>query len=557
VPLTPGYDPTPLAPKVTIQNLAGANQYTFETSVTNASPVRDFYLRTLSMDLGVGDDWGNAVLLIDDPQNTLTENDSRKACKIRRQWNIQIELGKSPTTKNRWFYGKILEASVIRPGTNLQQIRLICIGWGIRLVDRVTKIKRFQAKQADGIALDSTDTNARISEIAKDIIADRDHYPDLGQSQEADITTTQVDTIDIKLADFQQNYQSFASALSQLAAGSGAIMTIDADRDLIFRIPGNSNSEFLFTNNLSGLDAQGWNANKIGYLFKAPFDWTDSTFESGISNLIGINASIINKDLEFSSANATRSLHLSYLAIPITHTLDNIAKIAPSVAKTGTPADKADFRIIGKDGSNLPNTLDLRKQTYLAKEIIQGFSSGSGTYKEISFEEEEISPRESLFFYIGKYGTSSNTFVIDYQTGSGTYYTSADAVSWASNTGTMKLRTYGANPAQVIVENSVAKNRFGLREKVIPFRQKMQQEAVQEVLTGLAEVLGKERRIYSDIVVSVPTDRIPLGKTCRIQDSFSGLDITGEIIGVKISMTADDATTIGANKMILKLMEFK
>ena len=88
--LPSGYDQSPLSPKVLIHDLAGALKYTYETSATSGSPTQDFNLRGLSVHLGLNDDYGNAVLLIDDPSNTLIDTDIFKSPKIKRQWNIQI-----------------------------------------------------------------------------------------------------------------------------------------------------------------------------------------------------------------------------------------------------------------------------------------------------------------------------------------------------------------------------------------------------------------------------------------------------------------------------------
>jgi len=121
--ITPGYNADPLNPEVYIYNLSDVLQYTFQTSATQASPTQDFQLRSYRVHSGLNDDYGSLTLLIDDPSNTLTDTTNiRRPCKIKRQWTIQFKLGKSNGTLYRVFYGKIFEAEVIRPNTNLQQI---------------------------------------------------------------------------------------------------------------------------------------------------------------------------------------------------------------------------------------------------------------------------------------------------------------------------------------------------------------------------------------------------------------------------------------------------
>lgn len=557
--LTTGYDPTPLAPKVLIHDLDGNLQYTYEASQIAASPTQDFYLRGLSLHLGKDDDYGNASLIIDDPNASLVDTtNTRRVCKIKRQWSIQIYLGKSSGTLARWFYGKIMEADVIRPATNIQQIRITCAGWGVRLKDRVTKIKRFQAKDTDGLTLDSTDTNVRVSELAKDILQDTDHYPVSALTTESGITVTGVDTVDVKLANYQLDFQTWAHAIAELAASGNASYGLDADRDLYFRDGLVNDSGFLFTNNLSGLTAQGWDSTKIGYLFNEPLSYTDSTVDCGYSFLHGYGADVLVKDVENTSANATRSLHLSWLAIPFTPTSEIIGKIALSLSKTGTPSSASDanvdFRIIGDDAGS-PDTGDLRKQTIVNKTKFDSLT-GTGAFTEIAFDNVSVSPGEQLFLMVKQFGSASHTIVADYQTGTGTYYTSANGTSWSSATGNFKIRTYTANPIIITLEDTTARRKFGVREKVIPFRNKTQEETARLALEQISQVLCKEKREYSKIAVSPVTARIPLGKYCKLEDSLSGLSTLAEITTVDLSMVADDESNIGANKIYIGLSEF-
>ena len=557
--ITPSYNANPLAPKVLIYDLDDVLQYTYESSQIAASPTQNFNLRSLSLHLGINDDYGNASLIIDDPSALLVDTTINKASKIKRQWRIRIDLGKDSSTLNTWFNGKIMDAEVIRPDTNLQQIRLTCSGWGIRLKDRLTNIKRFQAKTADGISLDSTDTAARTSELLKDVIQDTDHSIIPTLSAEANITVTGVDTIDIKLANFQQNYQTFSEAMSQLAASSGAYYGIDPDRDLFFRKGIANDSGFLFTNNLDGLDAQGWSSTKIGYLFKQPFIWTDSTIDSGYSYLYGLGADVITLDVTQTSANATLSSHLKWYAFPFTPTSETQNKIALSLAKTGTPSsavdENIDFRIIGQDGSATPNISDLRKQL-LVNKIRFDALTGTGTWQEFAFDNIKVTPRTQLFLVAKLFGNVTNTFVMDYQTGSGTYYDSDNGSTWTSRVGNVKIRTYVSNPIIISLEDTTAKKKFGVREKLINFRETIQEQSARKAMILMSDSLCKEKRLYSKVAVSPPTDRIPLGKYCRFQDSLSGLDITAEITGIDVEMRADDQSNIGARFISLTLQDF-
>lgn len=559
--LNSNYDPTPLAPEVYIYNLSDVLQYTFQTSITQASPTQNFKVRSLAIHLGVNDDYGNAALIIDDPDNNLTDSSLiRRPCLIERQWPIQIYLGKSNATRNRWFYGKIFDVEVIRPNTNLQQIRLSCVGWGVRLKDRITNIKRFQTKESDGLTVDTTDTATRTSELLKDIIQDSDHLTLAGLGVESGFTVTGVDTIDVKLPDLQYDYVTFATVANYLASASNVMWGVDPDRDVYFRDPFASDSGFLFTNDLStsNLTVQNWSGTKIGYLFRAPYSFTDSTFDGGYSVLHGVGANKDTLDVNDTSTNATYTDNETYhIAIPFTPTKDNLSKISLKMSKAGTPAS-GDLKIdiIGQDGSSTPEELDLRKSVTLSQAKLQGLS-GSGTWTEISFKEiTSVIPRTQHFIVISKYGASGNEVNFDYQTGTGTYYRSADGTTWTSQVGKFALRTYHSKPINIIIENTTAKTKFGVREDVVSFRNTTNEETARTALTSMSDILGKEKRIYSDVLVSCPTDRLPLGKYVRVYDVFNGQDIRAGVVGVDISMSADTDGKLGTNKMKLTLEDW-
>ena len=68
--------------------------------------------------------------------------------------------------------------------------------------------------------------------------------------------------------------------------------------------------------------------------------------------------------------------------------------------------------------------------------------------------------------------------------------------------------------------------------------------------------MGLERRYYSQVTVSPPTLRIPLGQYCRVYDSKTGLSVKANILSTDIEMSATAGeTSIGANKVTLGLEE--
>ena len=223
--LTPNYDPNYLHPRIVITNQFDGAAYSFESKQLNSSGNQDFQLNALKLHLGIDDDFGYLQLVIHDNDNNLADltNNDRPGL-IGREWGIQLYLGKSTATEERWFYGKIKDLVISRPTTGIQTITLGCVGWGIILRERMSRLVRNQAKAADGVTLDDTDNSTKISELILDLFQDKDHYIDNNIPQLTSITaqtSTTGNGIDEsatsgKIANVNFNVASFAQIISNL-----------------------------------------------------------------------------------------------------------------------------------------------------------------------------------------------------------------------------------------------------------------------------------------------------------------------------------------------------
>ena len=560
--LTPNYDINPLSPKIIITDRTGTEKYRYETTVTTASvsPQQDFTLSELQIHSGINSDYGYAVIKIDDKDNLLTDTTSKlRDSKIERQWDIQIYLGKSQPLLQRYFYGKIYDVDIQRPFTNRQTLVITCIGWGVTLRDRITNIKRFQGKTADGLTVDSTNTTTKISELVKQVVTDNDHQADHGlTNDDLGITTTGVQEVDVKLPDLQKNFATYATVLSELSSSGNVMYGVDPDRDLFLRDPNSVDSGFLFTNDLSSSVSENWDSSRIGYLINASQSWRDSSYDGAYSFLHGLGSNSVKIDAsKVGSENATRASNVSWIGIPFTPTTDNIGKIALKIAKTGTPTSPATIQITGIDtGTNKPKVDNLRKSLVLDSQRIQGLTA-SGAWEEISLDEKiNVEPNTPLMIVVNQYGDGSDNFTLDYQTGTGTFYTSSDGETWSSATGSFSFRDYSQKALHIILENTRAKAKYGVREKVVNFNAGQEEGSAREALINAGEVLGLERRHYSQVTVSTPTLRIPLGQFCRVVDSKTGLNVKASIISMDIQMSSRSGeTSIGADQVILGLEE--
>lgn len=562
--ITAGYDPRELSPKIIITDYDGATQYTYESSTIATTPTQDFKLTDLRIKMDGNGDYGNATLTIADNGSALVDATLRKGALIKRQWDIQIYLGKTSSTLQRWFYGKIVSANVIRPGTGQQSIVIDCVGWGVILKERITRIVRNQDKDTDGISLDDTDTKTRLDNLILDMFTKVDHQVDENIPQISSITAALANpgldatTLDIKVANVNELGNTYAGFISRIAGLANADWYVDADRRLIVRDAFSYDSGFLFTNNLTGLDATGWSSTKIGYLKNQVLGWSDSTFDSLYSFIHGFGHFAPSLDVGYSTApDAADNLDTSWIAIPIAPTRDNIFKIALRMTRTGTPASAHELRIVGDDGAGNPDPTDIRRVIRIAKETLQALGTTTpAEWAEYPVTPKlEITPDEQLYIEFPKYGTATDTVNINYKAGVGTYKTSTDGTTWTTPTGSPAHRVYSAKRLMTTLENTVVSQKLPEpREKLLPIRADLEEQTVRQAMIQAGFILGKQRRAYEDVVITPTTDRIPLASYCRLQDSKSGLDIKAIIDSYEIEMHSNN-NRLGADSIKLSLDE--
>jgi len=565
--LTPNYDPNALHPRIVITNQFGGSAYTFESKELNPTGTQDFQLNALKLHLGIDDDFGTLHLVIHDNDGNLSDltNNDRPGV-IGREWSIQLYLGKSTATEERWFYGKIKDFTTSRPTTGVQTISISCVGYGIILRERMSRLVRNQAKTADGVTLDDTDNSTKISELILDLFNDKDHYIDNNIDRLTSITaqtSTTGNGIDEsatsqKIANVNFNVASFAQVISNLCGVANTTFHVNADRALIVQDPESRDSGFLFTNNLSGETATTWDNTKIGYVLNAPLEWKDSSadmlynFVHGFGHFKpGVTVS------ETTAPDAADNLDSEWHAIPFASTADNIVKIAIRSIKTGTPAEDTSVQIWGDTGGSGPDPDDVRYKKLLNTETLNklGTTTPADWFEIPIHPRLDITPGEQLYIIFPKVGDASNTISVNYTAGSGTYWDSTDGTTWTSRTGKSAYRIYESRRLTTTVENtSAAEILPEPRERIFPIRSDLEEQTVRQTLLSAAEVLGKQRRTYGTVIVSPVTARIPLGTFCKLEDVKTGLSVKANITGIDLQA---DSSTLGVQRIELALDAYR
>jgi len=559
--LPTGLSPLPLAPVVKIFDYDDVLQFTYEAKNIIPAGTQDFNLTDLSVERKGNGSYDIATLFIDDFTGALINSTIEADSKIKRQWRITIELGKTSSVQ-KWFDGKIFDVDVQRPETADVKIILQCVGWGVILRDRITRIKRNQDKLADGISLDDADTKTRLDNLVKDMFEDQDHQLDANLPLITSITTTGIcsDCMNIKVANVNEVGATYAGFISRLVGIANTDWHVDPSRDLIIRDPIAHDSGFLFSNDLLSLDVIGWPKAKLGLLKNNPVGWKDSSLDTMYSWIHGFGSFAPVIDVkEDTLPNASENVDDDWVAIPVTPTGDNIFKIAFRLVRTGTPVGHHKVLIVGDDGASRPDVDDTRRSIILTEEFLQGLgTSVPATWAEIPVTPKlPVTPNEQLYIIFPIFGDASNTFDVNYETSGGTYYISTTGAngSWgAGQTGLMNYRIYQAKRLTISVENTnMTKLLAEPREKLFPIRANLEEQAATEALISAARILGKERRVYDKVVVTAPDDVIPLAAFCRLRDKTTGLDVKANILAYKFEMHSNDPSRMGVREIELTL----
>ena len=551
----PGYDPSPLYPKITIRDMAGTARYTYVHPALGAP--RDLDAESFSIRVGTGTDHGAGELVINDRTNKLTDRDNpRRPCIIRPGWEVTVELGKSAANLHRWFTGVVSEPEVSRPGTAQQTVILHIIGYGILLAYVFGSIDRRQKLLADGITPDPADRTTRIRDLFKAILTSPD-IPIVGTAAPPiTVPDAEIDDIPITLPDFHRHHNSLALMLADIAATAGAVYGIAPDKSAYLYLPASRPSGLLIANDLDDYRVRNWNQSKIMYMRDDPYSYLDSAIDGGYTTIHGLGAQHETIDWNPTDANATLDLSARTIAIPFRPAQHNIGRVELHLARRAVTPDRANLtmHIVGahRDNTAAPDVEDVRYATLIGGGRIERdlpAPPGSG-YFDIHLGREnavEVTHGETLFVILSKYESVGNaTIDLDYQTAvapltaANTYYDSDDnGATWTQRLGVPRIRTHSTRTVDIVIHNTEAAKRFRPKTAQISLLDYPEKKTAIAVLEGLSVALGRARRMYTPIRVSAPDTPPKLGQTSSIRDRFSGLDAPVTLIGYDVSATAE------------------
>jgi len=563
MPFPLGYDPTALAAILVIKDLQGIEVFRYEMpQVVAGAPVQDFQLVGCSLKVGVNTDHGSLNFFIRDDDQLLIDKDTPIfESKIKQGWEVELFLGKDPSTVNIWFRGIInLVKSITQSKT--YNIEVTCFGYGVLTSSRYSSINRTQIKLEDGVTPDPTDLSTKASELFKDVLQDMDHLlvPGLGL---LDIIPSDIEDLPSQLGDYRKNMVTLGSLLNELSQMSGAYWGVDANKVAFRRQRGSQSAGFLVTNDVKNptLTTTNWDQEKIGFIKSQQLIRRDSSQESGVSILHGMGSQKQIVDHNKQISNNLIDLSIENIAFPFKPQKDNISQVSLYLVRAGVLTAPLVVSIIGEDKEfpGTPNFNDLRETKILQAALLEKELSLVDRNIDIKFNKIPVTVDEQLFLVLEKSANTVIFLTVEYDNTTGTgWFTSSDLESWTdmnTDIGEPRFITYQSKTVRIVGQNTTTSKFLRPKESVITLPDLPDEKTILGVFEAALDSQSKIISNYDPITITPPTLPLEIGKCIRLIDVNSGFDRELDLVGYELAFNAFDKNNLGASEMRIILQE--
>lgn len=556
-----GYDPSPLLPNLYIKDLDGTILYAYET-LSNEPLVKNIELAGGSLSAGINTDQGTFTFVLrDDFNNLLDLSNPIQSCKVKAGMEVLLNLGKNQNNIQTWFRGIVTDTQKSSQ-TKTTSWEIVCFGWASLVSSRYSSLTRTQQKLANGITPDPADTTTHISELFKDVIRDTDHLavPGLGL---LDITLGEIEDIPISLSEYRKNFVTIGSELNELAQMGNCYWGVTPDKQLFLKKRNSRSSGFLITNDLEnpGVITANWNRDKLVILRDQLIVRDDTSKDTAFTILHGIGSQ--RKEIDHSNllSNAILDISIQDIALPFTPIKDNISQVSIHIEKFSPLEINQDLivSIIGSLETGFPNVEDIRETKIIPAFLLQKlFTDSNSRYIDILYDKIPTTTDEKLFVLINLWDINKTPGIfpaINYQTGTGQYFTRAVDGSWVPNVGDAKLITYQSKTTRIVGQNTTTRRSLRPKEGIVTLPDGPDETTVKNVFESILDVKSKIVSNYSPVHVSPPTNPPIPGETIRLIEKSTQFDKEISLIGFSLTFNAYDGSALGAYEISLLLQD--
>lgn len=557
-----GYDESPLSPIIVIKDFDGIEQFRYETpQAVVGSPVQDFSLTSGILSKGINTNHGIMKFFIRDDDELLVDKDNPiHPLKIKQGWEVELFLGKDPSSVNLWYRG------IINKITRLIQTKTITIeittfGWGSLTASRYSSMNRTQEKLSDGLTSDTSDNTTKATELFKDVLQDTDHLavPGLGL---LDIIVNDIEDLPSQLGDYRKNLVTIGSELNELATMVGAYWGIDQNKNAFLRERNSQDSMFLITNDVKNpsLMTQNWDQERIAFTKgDQTLTRTDSSQESAFTIVHGVGSQRQIVDHFQISSNSLFDFSIENHAFPFFPEKDNISQISIALTRTAPITSGLTISVVGESKTipGAPDSNDIREIKALTAALLEKELSAASNKRfiDIKFNKIPVTKGEKLFVIIEKTTNPALTLTIDQQDTQGKHFTSPDLTTWTEENGESKFISYQSKTVRIIGQNTEAQKLFRPKETVITLPDKPDERTVLQIFEAAIVSLSKIIMNFEPIKISTTTLPLELGKTIKYVDVDSGFERQLNLIGYDLQFNAFGESALGATEITITLQE--
>jgi len=537
----------PLLPVITLEK-NDASLYTFNHFLGTY----DFRLRSLQFD-PVYDSVGGKFDLRIVSSDVSNANANTILNNINPGNEIAIWLGKTDALKTKLFLGQMEEIEITEANKNLMELKLTGIDWGSAILKNRIVIGDWRQKfKADGTTLDETDTAAKISQIATDLLTKTMHYPSAdytAENQGVVVTAANIKPVDIPLAQFTANYEKLDDKLADLDRVGASVHYVDPTKNFIMKQDNVTNpTGVLIVDDYDDSVAATWNQAKLGLIL--PNSSYTKSLELHKRRIFGLGGDQTDQIDQSSATDAgtPTEFYTQYIAQRFTPQKNNVYDIAVRLSKVGSPTVDPVLEL-WEEVSSTPTFGTNLKNVSIARTAV----ATTANWHLFSLSEQ-LNTKANYWIVMRKNGDVSNHFRWHHDNvdnNPAISATSTDGLTWTltvtPNRFKYTFRQYFSTPLSEVVQYGITAatvkhfNESVIKEADITKKQLLDNLLITESITAFKIKEMFKGRVYAPDTLLLPGDKI------RIRKNTSGyvVDNSDFIIGALsyIFQASDDLAT--------------
>ncbi len=435
----------------------------------------------------------------------------------------------------KYFSGLVADPTTRVPGIGRRLYDVKGFDWSKRPSKRIGNFAKFQARQADGITPDSSDTSTEIGNLVSLVLSDPSAYPTGGPTIVADDGfTLSIDSTGIFIPSYVAVYKPISDILNDLAAQAGRVWWVDENKVFYFANPSALDSGILVTDDPATGAAWG-DQTKLAYIVDDKEHKSEDDGNDVVNRLFGLggtDTNVIDQKSEAIMGGADK-LSVSWIAVQFAPTQRTMNYVAAYLQSVGTPTADLNGAVF-VDNGGVPGSL------LKSFSIPKATPAPGGGWVIIDIGAQTVLIGQKYWLAFALNGVTANTFAwFKGSDSAGVKATSADGKSWTptSSVATYTYRTYAA-PVIVTVGSIPVSGVRKLSESVFTDTNIRDRATMANLITAQVAVSAKVKRVL-DATCYIPDVLPKPGQYVTVVSLGAGLNEQFQVTDVTLDFETD------------------